>query len=129
MKTVTTIILLFAGSYWIAKATVLQRAATIAAVSDGMSFESKLRIWADSKVKEGRLSPADVTELFPHEYGLSLSGENPSNNFREMISDISNINSLPAWPGYIMLITGFIGLIPKKTKDAEHVPPEHPSGL
>ena len=82
-----------------------------AAMSDASQLESELKGWADSKVREGKLKTEDVLEIFPESYSLSLGGENPNQNFLEMVADIATRNRIPTWTGLLSFILGFLGLI------------------
>jgi hypothetical protein len=90
-------------------------ATTTSAVSDAMQLESDLKSWADQKRKEGKLNNQDILEIFPEGYSLALGGENPNNNFREMIEDISKRNPLPVLPGFVSIAIGAFGLFTTAT--------------
>lgn len=92
-------------------AVALPIASETAAMSDAMQLESDLKKWADWKVREGKLKKEDVLEIFPEGYSLSLGGENPNQNFREMVADIATRNPLPALPGILALGLGAWGLL------------------
>lgn len=85
--------------------------ARVSAWSDAAQFESRLHRWASEKVQAGRLGDSDVKEIFPESDSLRLGGEDPSKNFREMVSDIAVLSAPPVYPGIVSLLVGLGGLL------------------
>jgi len=91
-------------------AIVIQKARVYSAMSDVEQFEYQLRTWTDMKIEEEKLDQKDASELFSVDGALTLSGENPEDNFRQMVIGIAQQNALPLWPGLVAIVIGIAGL-------------------
>ena len=116
MKLIPPVTLILIGAFWLFHSLFLQMATTTSSASDAMQLELNLKNWMEEKRREGKLTNEDIIEVFPEGYLLALGGENPDQNFRELIEDISKRNPLPHWPGFIAICIGAFGLFTTNLK-------------
>ena len=60
-----------------------------------------------SKIQEGKITQEDMDEIFSKHH-LQLGGERPNETYKEMIQRIFELVALPIWPGYALIILGFV---------------------
>jgi hypothetical protein len=105
------ITLVLSAIIWIVYVTVGLKVARMAAMSEAMQVEAKLKSWASAKVSEGKLDESDVRELFPENESLRFGGEQPGRSFRQMIDHIAQAGAPPLWPGVFMMAVGSIEML------------------
>ncbi len=105
MNKISQIILLLFGLLWVVYAIPVRSANETGAVSNAMQLEHDLRIWANQHADEDA-----VDEIFGPDNKLLLGGEFRNRDVQQMIRATVARSSIPAWPGWLAIISALIGL-------------------